>query len=196
MTQNNNDMFSLYSSRLVKDSLRGKVNLESDDIPEISVPGYFQRHELPPVGGNYYNEIRNFISPLAKECEEKGFGGNVFTALYEAVLNAYTHGNNFDDSKSVLVGSNIKGNNLELIIADEGEELHPEFTRFILAHRERTSQTSNFINWYSFADTNKKDPNNNGTGTSFMHAYVDNVLYFKSQDLGGLAVYLKKSKSK
>ena len=194
MTQKYKDMFSLYSSQLVRDALDQKIDLNSEKLPSISVPDSFRKHIMSVSEGNYFSEIREFITPLAKECEEKGFGGNVFTALYEAVLNAYTHGNNFDDSKKVLVGSNIKGNNLELIVADEGEELHPEFTRFILAHRERTSQTSNFINWYAFSDSNRKDPNNNGTGTSFMHAYVDSVLYFKSQDMGGLAVYMQKMK--
>ena len=45
-----------------------------------------------------------------------------------------------------------------------------------------------FIDFYQF--TNRKKPNtNNGTGTSFMHTYVDNVQYFKSAQ-GGLVVHL------
>ncbi|MFW6383361.1 MAG: ATP-binding protein [Nanoarchaeota archaeon] len=193
MNESHPDIFSLYSSEFVKNSLKRPVELDQD-LPSLGIPAHFEKYELPDLGNNYFGQMRDFISPFAEQCEQKSFGGNVFTALYEGLLNAYTHGNKKDNSKNVLFGSNIKENNIEFIIADEGEKLHPDFMRFILAHRERTNQQSNFINWYKFSDAKKDNEYNNGTGTSFMHAYMDNVLYYKSKDLGGLAVYLSKAK--
>lgn len=190
---NSPDIFSLYSEYMKK-NLKKTIDLESEDLPTLSVPSEFKRFEMPSPQKSYFKEIREFISPFAEEAEMKGYGGNVFTALYEGVLNAYTHGNKCDNNKTVLIATNIKDTNLEFIIADEGEKLHPDFTRFILAHRERSDNQSNFINWYKFAEADKENEYNNGTGTSFMHAYMDNVLYYKSNDLGGLAVYLQKTK--
>ena len=68
--------------------------------------------------------------------------------------------------------------------------------RFILALREKDLSNDGFIDWYKF--TNQKKPSysdNNGTGTSFMHVYMDRIRYFRCNDLGGLAVYMRKNKN-
>lgn len=190
---NRPDIFSLYSGYMKK-TLKNPIDLGSEELPTLIVPSNFKRFEMPNVKKSYFSEIRDFISGFAQEAEENGFGGNMFTALYEGVLNAYTHGNKCDDNKSVMLSTNIKDNKLEFIIEDEGDKLHPDFMRFILAHREKSDNKSNFINWYKFSEAQKRNEYNNGTGTSFMHAYMDNVLYYKSNELGGLAVYLQKNK--
>lgn len=151
----------------MKAALKFPINLASENLPLLSVPNDYSQYEMPSFEEGYFVGIRNFITPFAESCEEKGYGGNIFTALYEAVLNAYTHGNKRDKNKKVLLGSKIGDSSLEFIIADQGKSLHPDFMRFVLAHRERTDQRSNFINWYEFADTDKKNEYNNGTGTFY-----------------------------
>ncbi len=66
-----------------------------------------------------------------------------------------------------------------------------EFIPFIDRHR-KGDYKKKFIDFYKF--TNKEKPaTNNGTGTSFMHTYMDKIEYYKSEGRG-LAVVLTKNK--
>jgi anti-sigma regulatory factor (Ser/Thr protein kinase) len=107
------------------------------------------------------------------------------------MLNAFQHGNRSDPNKHVKIGYEINEETAVFSIADEGGVINPEFMNFVLWHREERHLTE-FRDFYKFANI-QKPKTNNGTGTTFMHNYMDEVSYFKSQE-GGLVVRLKKHK--
>ncbi len=53
------------------------------------------------------------------------FDVNIKNAVYEAVLNAITHGNRMDKNKKVDIDANITSKRLEIDIADEGNGFDP-----------------------------------------------------------------------
>jgi len=187
------DIFSMKNSQLISSRLDGEVYFDSSKFNSITIPKRFDKKVLNLSREKYTKEIRNEINPISDMVEEFGYGGNIYSALYEGLLNAHQHGNSNSNKKKIIFASSITPQNLEFIIADEGIKLHSRFTRFILALREKDLANDGFINWYNFSHE-KKSPINNGTGTSFMHVYMDEVKYFKSEELGGLAVYMKKNK--
>jgi len=190
-----NDISSLMESSILKSRLDGEIYLDSPDLTQIEIPSRFKKEILSLPKNNYNSEIRKIVEPISEEVEKLGFGGNVFTSLYEALKNAHEHGNLSSPKKNIILASNINPQNLEFIICDQGKKLHPKFTRFILELREKDLINGGFINWYEFsAEKPKPGRDNNGTGTSFMHVYVDRIRYFKSDDLGGLAVYMRKNR--
>ncbi len=183
------DFFSL-DNVLAKQRMDGNIIISKLE-PKIKIPSYFNKIDVKLDNFNYAQDIRKIIEPISRKVEKFGFSHNIFTGLYEALLNAYQHGNKFDDDKKLILGSNYNEDKLEFIVGDSGKILHKNFFRFILKHRERTDNGSSFINWYKFSGELRSNINN-GTGTSFMHAYFDNIKYFNSLDTKGLGVYLAK----
>lgn len=170
---------------------KSEIKLSEFLIPTFEVPEDFAKFICHFEKDIHGTQIRNAIEPIAKEAEEQGYSDNIFTAIYEAVLNAYQHGNNYDPNKSIRVDYKITNQQLEIAITDQGGIIKSEFIPFVLRHREGKHKTK-FLDFYEFTKT-KKPVTNNGTGTSFIHTYVDEVSYFKSKE-GGLVVYLLKKK--
>src|SRR3989344_5808560 len=77
------------------------------------------------------------------------------------------------------------------LIEDEGTILNSTFVPFILKHRE-SDVKSKYIDFYKFA-RKEKPKANNGTGTSFMHAYMDEINYYLGEH--GLMVHMVKNKN-
>jgi anti-sigma regulatory factor (Ser/Thr protein kinase) len=157
--------------------------------------------EIPPdyailnliIGENYASEIREQIEPVIRLAEEKGCNHNLYTAVYEAVLNAYQHGNRKDPKKKTTVAYKLGEEAVQFAIIDQGRQMDPNFIPYILRHKAGAHKIK-FLNYYEF--TGKEQPKtNNGTGTSFMHEYVDKVEYFKAKN-GGLVVHLTKEYNK
>lgn len=192
MTEINYDAFSLESS-LSKKTIDKKINIIELE-PKIKIPNYYDKVNIKLDNTQYAKKIREIIEPISNGTENLGYSPNIFTALYESILNAYQHGNKYNDKKKIIMASSINPNKLEFIIADAGKTLHEKFFRFILKQREKSDENSNFINWYKFSGE-KKPETNNGTGTSFMNAYMDEVKYFHCIDTNGLGIYLKKQKN-
>ncbi len=168
---------------------RGFIDLHNHDIPTYEIPESYTIKKCRFNPENYAQEIRSAIEPIVNLAESKGCSASLFTALYEGVLNAYQHGNKKDKNKSVTIAYNIESNSAEVAIIDEGGVIHSEFMPFVLRHREGRHK-ERFMDFYEFTDM-EKPSTNNGTGTSFIHTYVDHVNYFKS-DKGGLVLHLTK----
>ncbi|MDA3855269.1 MAG: ATP-binding protein [Candidatus Woesearchaeota archaeon] len=184
------DMFSLTGSEYLKCLIDREINLKDSRLTEIQIPRYFKKTPISLKKETYPGQIRSIITPISEHVEKLGYSANIFTTLYEGLLNAFQHGNKYDENKKIILSTSIKPKELEFIISDQGEKIHPKFSRFILEQRQKNS-TNSFLNWYNFSEEIKPDINN-GTGTSFMHAYMDEIKYFKSKELGGVSLYLYK----
>ena len=184
------------SESLVRRVLRahGEFDLSDFEIDTYQIhPGYevksFQFSADRKIQGR---EIRTAIEPITQEAENEGYSSMLFTALYEAVLNAHQHGNNNNSSKNVTIAYKFDSNSAEVAVIDQGGKLHPEFISFVLRHREG-KHIDKFIDWYEF--TGQEKPSTNlGTGTSYIHTYAHNVQYFKSED-NGLVIHLTRFKN-
>src|SRR3989344_8299460 len=168
---------------------QGTVDLRTFDVPTYEIkPSYTVLEvNLSTDRKEYAREIRSVIEPIGREAENQGYNPNFFTALYEAVLNAHQHGNKLDPTKKVTLTYKIAADTLEISVIDQGGILNADFIPFVLRHKEGRHR-ERMLDFYEF--TNTPTPGtNNGTGTSFMHTYVDKVQYFKSAE-GGLVVHL------
>ena len=168
---------------------RGVIDLNDYDIPTYDIPENYTIKKCRFNPESYAKEIRSAIEPIVDLAESKGCAANLFTALYEGVLNAYQHGNKKDKDKEVTIAYSIKSSSAEVAIIDEGGVINSEFMPFVIRHREGKHK-ERFLDFYEFTGM-EKPSTNNGTGTSFIHTYVDDVIYFKS-DKGGLALHLAK----
>ena len=170
-----------------------EINLKDFNIPVYELgPDYaVEKFSFSPERNIYLRQVRAKIEPISTIAEGQGYDHNVFTALYEAVLNAHQHGNRRDASKQVTLAHNIEDNLARFTVIDEGGIIEPEFIPFVLRHREGR-HNKKMLDFYSFIGK-PKPATNNGTGTSFIHMYMDEVLYFKHIDCG-LAVHLTKKK--
>lgn len=118
----------------------------------------------------------------------------IYTALYEAVLNAHEHGNGGHPNTSVRVAYPPNSKGKSFVVSDEGGILMPEFIPFILAQKKR-KENDPFLNFYEFSGVQKPTSLNMGTGTSFMHAY-SNVAYRRDSKTGGLTVKLTEKQAR
>ncbi|RME77674.1 hypothetical protein D6774_03670 [Candidatus Woesearchaeota archaeon] len=163
------------------------------EIPPYTIPQNrtIRQTTFPALPKEYSPLIRTFVEPVAQEAEQNGFNSNIFTALYEAVLNAHQHGNQLDPTKTVTLAYAIEEDMFCASIIDQGGRIDPAFVPFVLRHK-LGEHKKKFIDFYQFS--NKEKPKSNrGTGTSFMHTYVNQVNYYKSEE-GGLVVELIKLK--
>ena len=168
---------------------RGELDLQHFSIPTYKIRQDYTVVECQIDQKTHGKDIRRTIEPIIDKAESMGYSHNLFTAVYEAVLNAYQHGNKMDPNKKVTIAYKIGREKADIVVMDEGGVLDPEFVPFVLHHREG-QHTTRFLDFYKFTGREKPE-GNNGTGTSFMHTYVDTVSYFKSP-AGGLVVQLTK----
>ncbi len=162
---------SLQYLKITKDFLFSKIKIEKD----------------------YNHSIDSIVKPVSEECHNKGFPSNIYTALYECILNAYQHGNNSDYNKKILFGKKLREQKIEFLVIDEGKELSKMFLEFISFKKNKNLKNLEFSNWYKFSGE-KKPESNCGTGVFFMREYMDEVRYFRTKESKGLAVYLRKEK--
>ncbi|MFC1768129.1 ATP-binding protein [Nanoarchaeota archaeon] len=174
--------------KLVKEEAR--IDLAEFDVSTYTIPDDYTVTSRTFESETYRKEIRAWIEPIIAEAEERGHPQNLFTALYEAVLNAYHHGNERDPEKTVTLAYKITDQAVELSVMDEGGILDPEFLSFVLWHREGRHKEK-VVSFYDFANKKRNDENL-GTGTTFMHQYA-NVSYFKGEN-GGLVVHMRAQK--
>jgi len=164
---------------------RGTIDLADFNIPTYSIPEDYSTHTLTGLDSSIHaSQLRGAIEPAAQEAEAAGFGSGLFTAVYEAALNAHQHGNEGNPEKRIIIAYKLD-KCAEFVIVDSGGRINAELASYILAHR----QTNKLPNFYDFAAC-ERSGQNLGTGTQFMHIYADDVKYFKHKD-GGLAVVLR-----
>lgn len=132
-----------------------------------------------------HEDITNQLKPLSKELKKNGFETALPNAVFEAVLNAYVHGNKKDPSKKITVAYKISDRKSNIIVQDEGGEFNPDFFPYILRFRDKMHEGTN-ISFYDFSKTEKPEKRL-GVGTIVMHSYSKNIQYFMSHE-GGLIV--------
>lgn len=181
---------SIKKSKDLIDLLNEETDLNDNSLIELKIPDDFEQITINLDKNNYFSQIKKIVNPILEKVEKLGYQMNIFTALYEGILNGFQHGNKYDSLKKLIIASKITPENLEFIISDQGDTIHSEFSKFILEQRKK-DRSESFIDWYEFSNQ-EKPQTNNGTGTSFIHAYMDEVKYFKSLELGGLSLYLSK----
>jgi anti-sigma regulatory factor (Ser/Thr protein kinase) len=171
---------------------------ESPDISlsEVDVETYVIKPDYTVLPflfseSKYFKEIRSAVAPIVSEAEASGCNGTLFTSLYETILNAHRHGNNRDPTKMVTVAYKLEKDCAEISVIDQGGIVNPAFIPFVFKQRRiQNGNGDSFINWYDYSKQ-KKPSKNHGTGTFYMHTYVDRIQYFKSSE-GGLVVHLTK----
>ncbi|MAG39166.1 hypothetical protein CMO90_03705 [Candidatus Woesearchaeota archaeon] len=168
-----------------------KITLSDFNLESYTISDNYKKKLINLEKGDY-SEIRDNIEPIAKEAENQGYPPSIFTALYEAVLNAFQHGNKKNVKKQIEIAYKTGSKKFDILVRDEGGELDSNFIPFILRHREGAFKEK-FIDFYEFSGI-EKPITNNGTGTSFMHTYVDEVQYLKSTQ-NGLIVRMIKNKN-
>ena len=172
---------------------RGTINLRDFEIPHYEIYPSYKSVNFSFTQKNYKREMKEAVeSVLGSLSGDQESYNSLYTALYEAVMNAYQHGNKQNPNKKVTIAYKINPKSAEIAVIDEGGTLDMEFIPFVLMHKGK--KLEKFLNFYEF--TGRPKPiTNNGTGTSFMHTYVDEVFYFKSGN-GGLVVHLTKELKK
>ena len=168
---------------------KGEINLAEIAQRKVSIPIGYEVKELNIKTGDS-KEINSLINGEIKKFKESGYPENIYTPLYEAILNAYQHGNKRNPDKKVIFAYKINDLSLDILIEDEGGVIDSVFIPFILKHREKDVKRK-FLDFYEFADR-EKPTTNNGTGTSFIHAYMDEVNYYLGER--GLIVHMTENK--
>ncbi len=143
------------------------------------------RSTFPSEG--YDHQIRATAEELTKLAQQNGHSERLFTALYEALLNAHQHGSGLDPTKTVTIAYKVHPGFAEFVIVDEGSTVNDDLLQF-LAHRRALTGGNIGPDFYEFSG--KEKPRGNlGTGILLMHIYTDSVSYMRSPE-GGLVVRL------
>lgn len=169
------------------------IDLREHDIPLYEILPHYKIQEINiPDKKHYDDTIRKSIKKILKVADKSGFNRDKLgTSVYEAVRNAYQHGNNYDSNKKIVIAHYITRESLDISIIDEGGILKPEFVAFALRFKN-PELAKKFMSFYEF--TKQEQPAENfGLGTYLIHSYVDEVNYFKSAN-NGLVVNLHKTK--
>ena len=189
------DIFSP-SGIYLREQLKGEIDLSNSNLPSLIVPENFIDIDIKLPKEGYPSKIREKIDHIGKDAEELGYPPSIYTAIYDGVLNAHQHGNSLNPQKEIRLSYLLQTDFLEVIVEDQANSLPNQFINFILEMRSRKNLSNSAINWYEFSNTNLSSQSpNKGVGTYFMHIYMDEVKYFKSKELNGLALYMKKANS-
>ena len=190
------DIFDINSkTSIVRRNLESCLiyDLNELDVEKYELPEEFRSNSFSFDKDNYKTAIENAVNIiLPKEnskLDEQDYE-ELFTCTYEAMLNAYQHGNNYSEDKSVQVGHKITEDKAHIVVTDQGGKLNPSFVSFVLKHRQEKDLANNFTSFYDFSG-NKQNNVNLGMGTYFMHVYADKINYYKGND-GGLVVSIEK----
>ncbi len=71
-------------------------------------------------------EVENFVQRLVTRLNiDPNLYPNILISLTEAVNNAMSHGNRFDEQKQILISCRKRGHQIRVIISDEGSGFDP-----------------------------------------------------------------------
>lgn len=168
----------------------GTINLSDMDIDTYVISSDYEIEKFFFEPNSYKKEINSVVKDVVNKISDEDKREQLYTAVYECILNAYQHGNKRDSNKSVTLAHKINDFYAKVLVMDEGGELEPSFAPFVLRHKQG-KHNDGFLDYYNFSGKSKPEENF-GTGTSFIHTYVDSVRYFKSSE-GGLLVRLRKN---
>ena len=126
-----------------------------------------------------YENIELANAALSHVCRRRGIDAEmehwIGMALREAVANAVKHGNRLDPDKRVLVKFDGAGNDLTIVVGDEGRGFDPERVSDPLAP-ENQMKTS-------------------GRGIFYIRTFMDDVA-FSQGETGGTVLTMRKDLSK
>ncbi len=189
---NNIDLFNLEDPNSIVRKIICKdkeINLKEFVETKFVIPLDYIIKEFKIKKGDSL-EINSLIDDEMKKFRLEGYPENIYTPIYEAILNAYQHGNKRDQNKKVIFAYKLNNANLITLVEDEGGIIDPLLIPFILKHREMEFNKKS-ISFYKFSQR-EKPKENNGTGTSFMHIYMDKINYYLGEH--GLIVHMIKNK--
>jgi len=188
-----NELFDLDDSYSVVRRAFSKydsINLSNLGLSTYKISSGYEIQHNYISNENYKKDIANIVKNVIFEISDVDKRDEFYTAVYECVLNAYQHGNKKDFTKPVTIAHKIDDLVAKVLVIDQGGEFDSSFVPFVLRHKQGLYKEK-FLDYYSFSGKYKNEENL-GTGTSFIHTYVDSVKYFKSEN-GGLLVRLRKN---
>lgn len=170
---------------VVRKRLREQGNISWDSIqPAVSIPrkkGFRTRylHQIPDGSNSLLSFAKKELKPHLTKFS------NAFTPVYEAVKNAYEHGNAHEKDAKILLSTRKDGSGLEVLVGDEGRQgIHPEFWTFV---NKVYDHSDTVTNWYDYSKE-QRPPEHAGLGTLNIHRGTRDFTYHKSEELGGLLV--------
>ncbi|MDD3175093.1 MAG: ATP-binding protein [Candidatus Nanoarchaeia archaeon] len=190
------DIFDIDSkSSIVRQGIESRLvyDLADFDVEPFEVPEDFAKNSFSFDKETYKKAIHNAVKvilPKEGKINDDDYG-HLYTCTYEAILNAFQHGNKYDPLKQVKVGHKFTPEHAHIVVMDQGGKLHPSFVSFIVKNRQSISK-DHVANFYKFSGLNDNNGVNNGTGTYFTHIYSDKVNYYKSKE-NGLVISIQKA---
>jgi len=130
------DLFNLEDpNSIIRKIINGEEEIILAEIAQrkVSIPIGYELKELHLKSGNG-KEINSLINEEIKKFKEAGYPENIYTPIYEAILNAYQHGNKRDPNKKIIFAHKIGETSLDIIVEDEGGVIEGVFVPFILKH--------------------------------------------------------------
>ncbi|MFW6046797.1 MAG: ATP-binding protein [Candidatus Woesearchaeota archaeon] len=152
------------------------------------IPENYEKIEVDIDSNDYDSVIREVCDDLLGILDDYGFSSSLYTGIYESILNAYQHGNNFNPEKNIEISYFINEDKFILNVKDEGKLLNGDFIDYYLDLKKNQCDD----NFYEYSGKEMNDTNL-GFGVKFMNTYFDNVRYFKSKD-DGLIAHMYKEK--
>ena|SRR3989338_315957 len=166
------------------------INLAEVNMPPMSVSDVYSTIDISIRTGSV-EEMKKVVDGLGENMGLDLKKLRLYAPLYEALLNAFQHGNKRDSARPIRLHYARMPEQIELLVEDNGGILNPNFIPFVLRQRQHIPGQNN-VNFYEFCGVEKPDTNL-GTGTFFIHAGSDEVTYHKSGN-NGLIIRMVKSR--
>ncbi len=171
---------------------QGDIKLAECNIASMPVSEQYTTIPVSITSGST-REMEGLMDYLAAETKIDFRQLKLYAPLYEALLNAFQHGNMRDTLKPIRFHYKVSDSEVELLVEDEGGIINPNFIPFVLRHHNSRCMEKP-TDFYTFCGIRKPETNN-GTGTFFIHKDTDEVTYHKSQR-NGLIVRMVKNLDK
>ena len=171
------------------------LNLKDSKFPQVGIPENYVCKIMVPRRSqrSIQDKLLRMLDPLAKKYARiSGDYIGFHAGAYEALLNAYQHGNQRDDSKKIVLAHQFRPKGVDVFVQDEGGNLDPLFGLFVVQKRLRSGRLAK--DFYEFArnfKTRRPREGNQGVGTHIIHAYFDDVYYYRGKN-DGLIVHMRK----
>lgn len=184
---------------LVRTPFRGILDLRELDLPTISFPidGFKDISFIPKRGLDLEFLSESLRKRLSNMGVTKDYIRKTTSSLFEAIKNAYEHGNKESPEKLILLAESIDEKNVEFLVGDIGGRIDANLIPYLLLFRQGKHKEfyTDIEDFYSFKGDMFAPSGHSGAGTKVIHTGFENVKYFKNQ-FSGLTLYLSKKFSK
>jgi len=111
-------------------------DLSKSNLPKVGIPKNYSSKVIIPNQSkeSIEKQFETCLVPLIFQVDTLvGYGGiNFDSAVYEALRNAYEHGNQKDSSKKIILANKFSNGKIEVMVKDEGGIIDPLFALFVL----------------------------------------------------------------